>query len=56
MVSSGELAAETGTAVLTTRQGASQNAKYVVVWKRQKDGAWKLYRDIWNAMPQAPAR
>ncbi len=25
--------------------------KYIVVWKRGSDGAWRLYRDIWNADP-----
>jgi uncharacterized protein (TIGR02246 family) len=25
--------------------------KYVVVWKRGSDGAWRLFRDIWNADP-----
>jgi len=55
--SSGSLAAETGTALLKIQppSGAeqSQRVKYVVVWKKQPDGAWKLYRDIWNAMPAA---
>jgi uncharacterized protein (TIGR02246 family) len=53
--SSGRLAAETGTATLTMKppSGAeqSQAVKYVVVWKKQPDGTWKIYRDIWNAMP-----
>jgi len=53
--SSGSLAAETGTATLKILPpgGAeqSQMVKYVVVWKKQPDGTWKLYRDIWNAMP-----
>ena len=22
--------------------------KYVIVWKKQKDGQWKIYLDIWN--------
>jgi uncharacterized protein (TIGR02246 family) len=52
--SSGSLAAETGTATLKIQppSGAeqSQKVKYVVVWKKQGDGTWKLYRDIWNAM------
>lgn len=25
--------------------------KYIVVWKKGADGAWRLYRDIWNANP-----
>jgi uncharacterized protein (TIGR02246 family) len=25
--------------------------KYVVVWKRQADGSWKLHVDIWNSVP-----
>jgi uncharacterized protein (TIGR02246 family) len=53
----GRLAAETGTAVLKIQPPnaaeQSQMVKYVVVWKRQADGSWKLYRDIWNAMPAA---
>ena len=52
--SSGDLAAEVGTAVLTIKPPnqpeATQSAKYVVVWKRQKDGTWKLHRDIWNSV------
>jgi len=55
--SSGELAAELGTAVLTIQAAnqpeTKQSVKYVVTWKKQKDGAWKLYRDIWNALPAA---
>jgi len=53
--SGGSLAVETGTATLKILPpgGAeqSQMVKYVVVWKKQPDGTWKLYRDIWNAMP-----
>jgi len=30
------------------------NGKYVVVWKRQTDGAWKLAVDIWNTDLPAP--
>ena len=55
VTSSGSLAAETGTATLKMQppSGAeqSQSVKYVVVWKKQPDGTWKIYRDIWNAMP-----
>lgn len=28
--------------------------KYVEVWKRQADGAWKLYADIWNSSAPPP--
>ena len=58
VASSGNLAAETGTAVLHI-QPAGQAAttasiKYVVVWKKGP-GGWQIYRDIWNALPGAPA-
>ena len=58
VTSSGNLAVETGTAVLHIQpsgQGeTTANVKYVVVWKKGTAG-WQLYRDIWNAMPGAPA-
>jgi len=50
---SGDLAAETGTFTFTMqpegKPAVTTAGKYVVVWKRQKDGGWKLHRDIWNA-------
>jgi ketosteroid isomerase-like protein len=53
--SSGDLASEVGAALLRVQAAnqpeVTQSVKYVVVWKRQKDGTWKLYRDIWNALP-----
>lgn len=30
------------------------SGKYVVVWKRQADGGWKLHVDIWNSGKPAP--
>ena len=58
VVSSGNLAAETGTAVLHVQPSGqaetTANFKYLVVWKKT-GAAWQLYRDIWNAMPGAPA-
>jgi uncharacterized protein (TIGR02246 family) len=58
VTSSGNLAAETGTALLhiqpAGQPGTTANVKYVVVWKKGP-GGWQLYRDIWNAMPGAPA-
>lgn len=57
--SSRDLAVEVGKAdfkiqLANQAEPSSQTVKYVVVWKRQKDGAWKLFRDIWNSMPSAP--
>jgi uncharacterized protein (TIGR02246 family) len=53
---SGDVAVETGIATMTLepegKEAQAVTAKYVVVWKREKDGAWRLHRDIWNAMPQ----
>ncbi len=57
---SGDLAAETGTFTFTMqpegKPSATTSGKYVVVWKRQKDGGWKLHRDIWNANADAAAK
>jgi ketosteroid isomerase-like protein len=54
---SGDIAFETGKVELVVRAegkpDASATAKYLVVWKRQPDGAWKLHRDIWNDLPAA---
>lgn len=30
------------------------HGKYVVVWKRGADGAWRMYLDMWNRGPAAP--
>ncbi len=50
---SGDLAYERGTFKLTMNgpdgKPATQVGKYVVVWKRQPDGKWKAYADIFNA-------
>jgi uncharacterized protein (TIGR02246 family) len=33
----------------------SDRGKFVVVWKKQRDGAWKIVADIWNSdSPPAP--
>lgn len=47
----GDMAYEIGTGMLQTAQGP-QEAKYVVIWKRDADGQWKWHVDIWNAAPQ----
>jgi uncharacterized protein (TIGR02246 family) len=52
---SGDVAYEVGTVSLTIQPAGKEQttaaAKYVVVWKRQADGSWKLHRDIWNDLP-----
>ena len=49
---SGDMAVETGTFdwTFTTKSGApiKDKGKYLTVWKRQADGAWKIVRDINN--------
>jgi uncharacterized protein (TIGR02246 family) len=51
VVAAGDLAAETGTVRLVAKDGAVTEDRYVVVWKR-RDGAWRMFRDIWNAPPR----
>jgi uncharacterized protein (TIGR02246 family) len=51
---SGDLAYETGTFALKVPGNEGSKpvdaaGKYVVVWKKDLDGSWKLYRDIWNS-------
>ncbi len=52
---SGGVAYEAGKVSLTIQPAGKEPttvvAKYVVVWKRQADGSWKLHRDIWNSLP-----
>ena len=52
---SGDIAYEVGKVSLTIqpvgKEPTTSAAKYVVVWKRQPDGSWKLHRDIWNSLP-----
>ena len=52
---SGDVAYEVGKVTLTIqptgKKPTTEAAKYVVVWKQQADGTWKLHRDIWNGLP-----
>jgi ketosteroid isomerase-like protein len=52
---SGDTAYEIGKMSLTVPskdQGSKVvSGKYVVVWKRQANGPWKLHVDIWNTTP-----
>ncbi len=49
---SADLAYETGIFELTANdkkgKPATTKGKYVVVWKKQADGAWRAVADIWN--------
>jgi ketosteroid isomerase-like protein len=45
-----DTAYEMGQADLKVSSGQA-TVKYMVVWRRGGDGAWRLHRDIWNSMP-----
>lgn len=45
----GDTAFEVGSYTLSGREGLLDEGKYIVVWRRQPDGAWKWHRDIWNS-------
>jgi ketosteroid isomerase-like protein len=30
------------------QQAIQDSTKYLVIWKRQADGTWKVHVDIWN--------
>jgi uncharacterized protein (TIGR02246 family) len=57
---SGDLAYDTGTYELTlsgpNAQPAAQRGTYVVVWRKQVDGAWKVAIDAPNSDPSAAAQ
>ena len=42
-----KMAYEVGRVTLTTPQGPAEG-KYIVLWKQDTDGTWRLHRDIWN--------
>ncbi len=46
---------EVGRYRVSGRSGLLDEGKYVVVWKREVGGAWKLHVDIWNSSASAPA-
>jgi ketosteroid isomerase-like protein len=45
----GDTAIEEGRFTLGGKSGPLNQGKYIVIWKRQPDGAWKWHRDIWNS-------
>ncbi len=54
----GEFVYEVGTAIMTVQpegmEPMEMPAKYVVVWKKTADGAWKLHVDIFNTNVPTP--
>jgi ketosteroid isomerase-like protein len=54
----GDMVFEIGkTRVLIQPEGQaafSDSSKYMVIWKQQTDGTWKVYADIWNLFEQVP--
>lgn len=52
VVDAGDYAFEAGEASLsapdTSGAVVSSAIKYIVVWKQEDGGDWKIYRDIWN--------
>jgi uncharacterized protein (TIGR02246 family) len=41
--------------ILAADGSTTDRGKYVVLLKRQSDGGWRLYRDMWNSSLPAPA-
>ena len=61
VVASGDLAIETGhyewTMVPPQGKAVTETGKYVVAWRKQADGSWKLFRDIFNQdAPPPPSK
>jgi quercetin dioxygenase-like cupin family protein len=56
VAASGDIGYTAGTYQLTMG-GVAEKGKYIAVWKKQADGAWKATEDIFNAdaAPKAPA-
>jgi ketosteroid isomerase-like protein len=52
--SAGDLGWTYGTSRAVTPQG-ERRGKYVTLWRKQADGAWRVAADIGNSMPAAPA-
>lgn len=60
VTASGELAAEVGNFSFKIQPAngdpTTLAGKYMVVWKRQPDGAWKLVYDIFNSSAPPPVK
>jgi ketosteroid isomerase-like protein len=54
---SGTLAYEIGTYDMSMEIGPTKiddNGKYMTLWKKQADGSWKVFSEIWNSSVEAP--
>ncbi|MEX2117518.1 MAG: DUF4440 domain-containing protein [Bacteroidota bacterium] len=54
---SGNLAYEIGTYEMSMEIGPAKvddNGKYMTLWKKQADGSWKVFSEIWNSSVEAP--
>ena len=58
VMGAGDLAYEIGKYTITIQpegqEPVEDMGKYVVVWKLQADGSWKLHVDIWNSSMPPP--
>jgi len=55
---SGMIAYEIGTYEMSLELGPTKiddNGKYMTLWKKQADGSWKLYAEIWNSSVPMPS-
>ncbi|SDK63229.1 Ketosteroid isomerase homolog [Catalinimonas alkaloidigena] len=51
----GNLASDHGHYEISGRNGAQEwgpvHGKYVIVWRREADGQWRMHLDMWNGRP-----
>jgi ketosteroid isomerase-like protein len=52
----GDIAYEIGRWIQRSKDGATQRGSggYLWIWKRQPDGAWAIWREVWNDGPPPP--
>lgn len=56
---SASLAYEIGTYEMSMEIGPAKvndNGKYLTLWKKQADGSWKVYGEIWNSSVAPPGQ
>jgi ketosteroid isomerase-like protein len=54
IIGSGDFVSEVGSYTINLPGGAQDSGKYLVFWKKDADGHWKLHRDIWNSSLPLP--